>query len=172
MQAICEKAWSNCENQFNTICRSVYQFLGLDALAHGGKWLGFRTYILRFPDQHFTVVVLANLAQLNVAEIASKISKIYLADKLTFPVAITLAPEVMRNYVGKYEIQPGLILEVTLEKNTLWSKIRQKVKLLPESETRFFAEGAEERGLTFHKDERGNVVSVSGRESVTARKLR
>lgn len=150
---------------------SVYQFLGLDALAHEGGWLGFRTHILRFPGQHFTVVVLANLAQLNAADFADKISKIYLADKLTFPVAIPLAPEVMRKYVGKYEIQPGWILKITLEKNTLWSKIEEKAKLLPESETRFFVEGREERGLTFHKDEKGNVTSVTVWGSVTARKL-
>jgi CubicO group peptidase (beta-lactamase class C family) len=52
--------------------------LGLEALEHGGAWLGFRTYILRFPTQRFTVIVLSNLAQFEPDKIAAEISKIYL----------------------------------------------------------------------------------------------
>ncbi|HYO59968.1 serine hydrolase domain-containing protein [Archangium sp.] len=61
----------------------VRKFLGLNAVGHGGSWLGFKTVILRFPEQHFTVVVLANLQQFDVGDIAFKISKIYLADRMT-----------------------------------------------------------------------------------------
>lgn len=53
---------------------------GLEAHAHGGAWLGFRTYILRFPSQRFTVAVLSNCAELEVDSIAAEISEIYLAD--------------------------------------------------------------------------------------------
>ena len=54
---------------------------GHETLSHGGGWLGFRTYILRFPEQRFTVVVLSNLAQFKPNVIAVEISKIYLSDK-------------------------------------------------------------------------------------------
>ena len=54
---------------------------GHETLSHGGGWLGFRTYILRFPEQRFTVVVLSNLAQFKPNVIAVEISKIYLDDK-------------------------------------------------------------------------------------------
>lgn len=52
--------------------------LGLEALEHGGAWLGFRTYIVRFPTRRFTVIVLSNLAQFEPDAIAAEISKIYL----------------------------------------------------------------------------------------------
>jgi len=118
---------------------------------------------LRFPDQHFTVVVLANLAELSVDGFASKISKIYLGDKMTLPVAIQLAPEAMLKYVGKYEIKPGFIAEVSLQKKDLWimTPDGMRWKLLPESETMYFLEDREEEGLIFNKDEKGNVISMS-----------
>jgi CubicO group peptidase (beta-lactamase class C family) len=52
--------------------------LGREALAHGGAWLGFRTYILRFPAQKFTVVVLSNLSEFQPDTMATEISRIYL----------------------------------------------------------------------------------------------
>lgn len=58
----------------------LIEALGLEALAHGGSWLGFRTYILRFPDQRFTVIVLSNLDQFRPDVLATEISKIYLDD--------------------------------------------------------------------------------------------
>lgn len=152
---------------------AVRRFLGLDALVHGGSWLGFRTSIVRIPSQHFTVVVLANLAQIDAGDFAAKISKIYLADKMTFPIAIQLAPDVMQRYIGRYEIHPEFIAEVTLENGGLWIQMPhgEKSKLLPESETMYFFETREEENLTFNKDDQGNVISFTAFEHVTARKL-
>ena len=54
---------------------------GIDTLSHGGGWLGFRTYIRRFPERRLTVVVLSNLAQFRPGLVVSEISKIYWDDK-------------------------------------------------------------------------------------------
>jgi CubicO group peptidase (beta-lactamase class C family) len=56
----------------------LHKALGHEALAHGGSWLGFRTYILRFPKQRFTVVVLSNFGQFKPDAVATEISEIYL----------------------------------------------------------------------------------------------
>ena len=116
--------------------------------------------------------MLANLAQLGVDDFASKIGKIYLGDYMTLPVAIQLAPEVMQKYVGRYEIVPGFIAEVSLEKSLLWIKMPDATrwKLLPESETKYFLEGREEESLTFNQDQKGNVISLFA-AGTTARKL-
>lgn len=58
----------------------VEEVLGREALVHGGSWLGFRTYFLRFPKQRFTVIVLSNLDEIQPDAIATEISKIYLND--------------------------------------------------------------------------------------------
>jgi CubicO group peptidase (beta-lactamase class C family) len=146
--------------------------LGLDTVSHSGGWVGFCTEILRFPSEHFTVVVLSNVAEFKPERIATKISKIYLADKMTFPVAIPLDPKIKGDYPGKYELGPARIAEITLENGQLWiqSPGREKIKLLAESKERFFGEGNEELGLVFTRDEKGKVKSLKVKD-VTARRL-
>ncbi len=60
----------------------VAKRFGLNCLSHGGLWVGFASYIMRFPDQHFTVIVLSNLAQFPTDTLTPKIAKIYLPDKI------------------------------------------------------------------------------------------
>jgi hypothetical protein len=43
---------------------------------HGGSWQGFKTHILRYPDDELTIVVLANLAQADPELIADGIAAI------------------------------------------------------------------------------------------------
>ncbi len=40
---------------------------GCKMLSHGGRWLGFRTGILRIPERHFTVVILANSTEAGIS---------------------------------------------------------------------------------------------------------
>lgn len=151
----------------------VRKFLGLDEVWHGGSWLGFHNCILRFPDQRFTVVVLSNVAQLEPTVIASKISKIYLAAKMTFPVAKQLDSGLLQDYVGRYEFAPGAIAEVTLQDGVLWIKPpgQEKSRLLAESPDLFFPEGMEEIGLVFRRNEKGTVSSFTVKGGATARRL-
>ena len=45
--------------------------------AHGGSWQGFQTFIGRFPDDELSVIVLANLAQADPADIAGDIAALF-----------------------------------------------------------------------------------------------
>lgn len=58
---------------------------GLEFLEHPGAWAGFRTNIVRCPARRFFIAVLSNVAQLDPAEIAKEISRIYLRDPATPP---------------------------------------------------------------------------------------
>jgi CubicO group peptidase (beta-lactamase class C family) len=151
----------------------VGKFLGLGYVWHTGSWLGFHNCIMRFPDHRFTVVVLSNVSQLEPYMIASKISKIYLTDKLTFQVARQLDPGLMPDYVGKYEFAPGVTAEVTLENGVLWIKPpgQDKTKLLAESEDQFFPEEMEEICLVFKRDENRHVTSFTVKGGNSARRL-
>jgi CubicO group peptidase (beta-lactamase class C family) len=50
---------------------------GHHIIAHGGSWQGFKSYILRYPDDRLTVIMFANLSQTNEAKIAHDIAVIY-----------------------------------------------------------------------------------------------
>lgn len=46
-------------------------------VGHGGSWQGFKTQILRFPDDRLTVIVLANLAEARQTAIALGVAGLY-----------------------------------------------------------------------------------------------
>ncbi|HEY0671976.1 MAG TPA: serine hydrolase domain-containing protein [Longimicrobiales bacterium] len=58
-------------------------FRGLKAVSHGGSWAGYRAELVRFPEQHFSVATLCNLASANPSQLARSVAEIYLADKMT-----------------------------------------------------------------------------------------
>ncbi len=63
----------------------VSEYKGLKIVEHGGAWAGFRAAIVRFPDQRFSVICLANLGTINPSNLALRVADIYLADKLKEP---------------------------------------------------------------------------------------
>ena len=75
-------------------------------------------------------------------------------------------PEALKKYVGRYELEVGIIpistLDVTLENNELWVKpsVVKKRRLIHKSKT-VFVDEVEGTPLTFNKDDDGKIVSVS-----------
>jgi CubicO group peptidase (beta-lactamase class C family) len=146
---------------------SIGDRLGLHYVEHGGGWLGFRTFVLRYPQHRFSVIVLSNLAQFDPGAMANKVARVYLRNRMTLPIARHVAPEILRKYAGKYEFGPGAAAEVTIEGGQLWIRLPrgQRQKLLAESETRFFVEGEEYVQVEFNRDAGGHVVSLMMPES-------
>jgi CubicO group peptidase (beta-lactamase class C family) len=60
----------------------VSRYKGLKVVEHGGAWVGFRAALVRFPDERFSVIILANLDAIDPSGLAFRIADIYLADKL------------------------------------------------------------------------------------------
>ena len=71
----------------------VDSWRGLRRVHHGGALAGFRADIMRFPEQHFTAIVLCNLAQINPQTYAERIAEVYLGDKLGAPVVAASSPQ-------------------------------------------------------------------------------
>jgi CubicO group peptidase (beta-lactamase class C family) len=57
-------------------------YRGLPIVEHSGALYGYRTDVLRFPDQHFTVLCLCNLSNANTTALSRKVADAYLADSL------------------------------------------------------------------------------------------
>ncbi|HEY1250797.1 MAG TPA: serine hydrolase domain-containing protein [Thermoanaerobaculia bacterium] len=62
---------------------SIGNYRGLRTVSHGGSWAGYRAQLLRYPDQHFSVACLCNLAQANPSRLATKVSEVYLGSLMT-----------------------------------------------------------------------------------------
>src|SRR5262245_59603458 len=57
-------------------------YRGLRTVSHGGAWVGYRAQLLRFPDQHFSVACLCNLAEAETTALARAVADVYLAPLL------------------------------------------------------------------------------------------
>ncbi len=89
----------------------VTEYKGLKNVEHGGAWAGFRAAILRFPEQKFSVICLANLDSINPTDLCFKVADIYLADLLkAAPKAdvkklepVKLSPQELEAKTGNYQ---------------------------------------------------------------------
>jgi CubicO group peptidase (beta-lactamase class C family) len=75
---------------------------------------------------------------------------------------ITLEPEILQNYVGKFELQPGFVLTITLEEGRLMAQAtgQPKFEVFADSETKFFLKVVPAQ-ITFDFDESGAVAGLT-----------
>ena len=55
----------------------IHQRHGMDAIEHGGAWVGFRSVITRFPQRQLTIIILSNSTHGGLGAIEQKIEAIY-----------------------------------------------------------------------------------------------
>jgi CubicO group peptidase (beta-lactamase class C family) len=125
----------------------VGKYRGLRSVEHGGADAGFRTQMLRFPEQHVSITVLANAADLNADALARNIADIVLADQLAPRTApsvkrteVALSDAQLAPLVGEYELAPGVIASFTSEKGQLMTQLtgQQKFPMFATDERNFF----------------------------------
>ena len=84
-------------------------YRGLNTVDHSGADAGYRADMIRFPDQHFSVACLCNLATTNPGDLAREVAVTYLgaamqpaAPYVQNAKAIRLTPEQMQARAGIY----------------------------------------------------------------------
>jgi len=66
---------------------SVGETRGIRTISHGGSWVGYRSQLLRMPDEHLSVIVLCNRDDANTGDLAARVAEVFLKDKLGPAVA-------------------------------------------------------------------------------------
>lgn len=89
---------------------------------HAGTMLGFRSQLLRFPDDRLTIVVLTNATQAMPEKIASGVAAFYLPDLR--PVrskrrVAELSVDALEGYAGRYQLPGGRVLTVARQEGKL-----------------------------------------------------
>ena len=114
-------------------------YKGLKTVSHGGALAGYRAQLMRFPDERFSVIILANRGDANPTHIAFQIADLLLKDKFveesqkkevrTDRLNTTNTSEKFSLYqlTGNYEMQAGAVLEITVKNDSLhvlqhWNK--------------------------------------------------
>ena len=61
---------------------TVGAYRGLNTVSHGGSFVGFRAEMIRFPDEHFSVICLCNRADASPSGLARRVAEVYLGDRM------------------------------------------------------------------------------------------
>lgn len=106
-------------------------YKGLRTVSHGGSLAGYRAVLMRFPDQKFSVIILANRNDINPTALSYSVADVFLKDQyVSSPNEesnkgsdLKLQDETVQykleQLTGRYEAQPGTIIEVGIQNDSL-----------------------------------------------------
>jgi len=148
---------------------------GLTMVSHGGAFVGFRADMIRFPEQRFSVICLANLSTFNPSVMARRVAYIYLADLFKEksedtkepvpqkPGSIELSEDELKAKTGNYySKKTDAIWNIVLRKGKLQVRAPfTRFLISPISPTRFVAEELPFRlEIEFEKNEDGRSYTL------------
>ena len=164
----------------------IGSYKGLKTIRHGGAFVGFRAELLRFPEEHLSIAIFANRADANPSVKAEQVAGVLLKDKLVEPEgageAMAQDDHAGEEYpfmqlVGTYEIEPGLNVNFTIEKDSLYalqSWNQSSYPIVRISGNTFQIPGNEGIQFLFSDLEEGQAQTLTvfqgGRETKTRRK--
>lgn len=80
----------------------VSNYKGYKTVGHSGADAGYRSNMIRFPDEHFSIVILANLAGINPASLSYKVADVFLKDKSIQQPAFKTDSNMVKGWSGEY----------------------------------------------------------------------
>ncbi|HLJ55968.1 MAG TPA: serine hydrolase [Chthonomonadaceae bacterium] len=128
---------------------AVDRYRGLRTVEHSGGIAGFRADILRFPDRHLSVILLANAGDFDAPALARRVAELYLGGEMepagapprpepNRRVPVAVSPKLIDAYVGDYRF-PGYVRTFIREGDHLVLKADAlTLRLYPASATTFF----------------------------------
>jgi CubicO group peptidase (beta-lactamase class C family) len=153
----------------------IGEHYGLKVIEHGGGIEGFSTYLSRFVNENGVVIVLSNLDASNSALIAKRLGAFLFADKVRLPSAISLSPEVLQQYVGRYQmVEDSPTEDISVEGNRLKLKIsgHNEFILVPVWRDEFVLEDDADVRFIFNRDTVGKVESYKFKAPHSERMLK
>ncbi|HEY0100075.1 MAG TPA: serine hydrolase [Pyrinomonadaceae bacterium] len=134
------------------------------AISHSGHINGFATYIMRYPAERVTVIVLSNNRGAPSERVAKDLSAIAFGAPYKIPQerkVIAVASAVLEKYAGQYQLRPNFIITMSLDNGKLLMQPNapQKVEMFATSETEFFLKAGNAQ-FTFLKDAQGTVTGL------------
>lgn len=80
----------------------IGSYKGYITEGHGGADAGYRSNLIRFPDEHFSVIVFANLANINTSSLSNKVADVFLKDKSIPNPVIKIDSNILKGWAGDY----------------------------------------------------------------------
>jgi CubicO group peptidase (beta-lactamase class C family) len=154
----------------------IWTLRGLNVIGHAGGLDGFNSFLIRVPEEHFTVVALSNcappgLAGLNAGEAALQVAQVYLWKKMqNQPCYETheIDPSALDDYAGRYDYGGGSIMKIFRSGNRLFTRPggRGAFELFPSARDDFFWKVGEAT-ISFERNAGGIVTTAVHRQGGT-----
>lgn len=137
---------------------------GRPLIAHGGGIPGFNSQLAYYPKTEVTVVALSNVNGPGADAIVRKLGALVHGDTVVLlpeRKSISVPMATLERYVGGYEVEPGRVMNVTLENGHLHCQLGGdgKFPIAAATETRFFPVPFEAE-FEFRKDKKGKVTGM------------
>ncbi len=107
----------------------VGKYKGLNRISHGGADAGYRTYLGRFPDQDYSIVLFSNYAHTNSGRLAMKVTDLFLkehfeSDDATDRNSVAefkhVKPPEAKDFIGSYWNEESMYSrKIYIKKDTL-----------------------------------------------------
>ena len=110
---------------------TINNYKGLKTVGHGGSFAGYRSVILRFPDERVSVIILANRGDADLWTMSYQLADVLLKEKF---IAVskktetkTVNPEItpikekfsLAQITGNYEREPGSLFKFSIKNDSL-----------------------------------------------------
>jgi CubicO group peptidase (beta-lactamase class C family) len=143
------------------LMRPSPQSLNRTLVYHAGGTSGFSSDFLRYPQEHVTVILLANLLPVPLAEISRDLSAIVFGEAYEMPVVrkpARIESALYDEYAGVYGLAPNVDITVAREGDRLTVQATGQPKdvAIPESATTFYSRISPIR-ISFMRDGAGKV---------------
>ena len=137
---------------------------GMRVIEHGGSIDGFDTKLAYYPDDKLTVVTLSNINGPGANNIADQLGSVVHGEAVVLPSerkAVQLPLDVLKQYVGTYELKPGfdLVMDVKDDQLTISPAGQATDVLFAESKDHFFSKRVDAR-IEFMRDDSGAVTHL------------
>ncbi len=146
------------------LLKAAPQSLNRTLVFHAGGIKGHASDFLHYPQEQVTVVLLANLLPVPLAEISRDLSAIVFGESFSMPVVRKPArvdPALYDEYAGKYRLAPNVDITVAREGDRLTVQATGQPKdvAIPESATTFYSRISPVR-VSFMRDGAGKVSRI------------
>ncbi len=98
----------------------VSNYKGYKTVGHRGADAGYRSNSIRFPEEHFSVLVFANMASINPSLLSYKVADLFLKDKSIQPPTFKADSKIVKGWAGDYfEMKTQSLLKLNYKNEKL-----------------------------------------------------
>ncbi|HEY0744218.1 MAG TPA: serine hydrolase domain-containing protein [Chryseosolibacter sp.] len=134
--------------------QSIAEYKGLKTISHSGGDAGYRSFLLRFPDQRYSIVVLSNMGSFAPGRLAYQIADVCLkgilkeetkkGDEKKTDGTFKVSEALLKLYEGEYQLTGEMVVTVKNDNGNLTAQAtgQSSFPLTASSETDFIFDAA------------------------------